>query len=124
MATKLNTRQHDALKRILYTDNASGIHQSTLRSLVRQGFLNSVNEITLKGIAEVAPDAPQPVIKPEIEEARKIQDQLVALIERKGWDLSMRISRDLPEGITGLSLCRVVFPEYVSDFKRMLIQLA
>lgn len=121
---KLTANQTAALKKILYTDVSTGINGNTLKALQRRGFINSVNQITCEGIAAIAPDAPKPVITTEMEEARQTQDQLIAIIEKRGWDLTMRISRDMPEEITGISMCRVIYPEYLSDIKRMIVQLS
>lgn len=124
MPRTLNTHQRTALAHILYTDSAIGINRNTLKALQRRGFINSVYQVTCAGIAAINPDAPQPVITAEMEETRRAQDQLIAIIEKRGWDLAMRLSRDLPKDITGLSLCRMIYPEYLSDIKRMIIQFS
>lgn len=116
-------KQLDALKKILYTDISYDIDGRTLAALKRKHLINSVCQITEEGILTINPNAPKVEIPAINIEARQVQDELITLICNKRWDLSMRLSRDLPSDITGASLIGVVYPEYVSDFKRMLVQL-
>lgn len=105
------------------TDTIANIHPLTLRSLRRHGWINSINQIMSEGIDIICPNAPQIVISPEIEETRKVQDELIAIIEKNHWSLTMPLSRDMPPEITGIALVQMVFPAYLSDLKRMVIQL-
>lgn len=123
MASKVNLRQLDALRQILYTGAIAGVHPSTFRALVNRGLVHKyTHDLTLEGIRTVNPDFEPVQPSPEVEEARRVQNELIAVIEKRGWSLNMRLSKDMPEDITGLSLLQVVYPEWISEFRRMIIQ--
>lgn len=118
---RLTTKQSDALKKILFTDRLEGISRPTLTSLTRRGLLSSELRLTLKALQIIAPEAANKNASLEIQEARQVQNELIEVINKRGWKLNQRLSRDLPPEITGLSLKTIAFPEHISEFKRMII---
>jgi hypothetical protein len=55
--------------------------------------------------------------------ARAIQDKLIRLADKYGYEDGMRVSTDLPASITLGTLRTFIYPEYLADIARVIHNL-
>ena len=117
--TKLTIKQYEGLKELLYGSYLN-INSRTLASLKRRGLTDGY-KLTVAGCDVL--ELPKVEVSEKAQETRKVQDEIMALVDHAGWSYSMRVSSDMPPDITVYSLMTVVYPDYLSVLRGVLFTL-
>ena len=117
--TDISDTQTEGLKAILY-GNWHKVNKRTMGRL-KQLKLTDGYELTVAGCDAL--HLPKVEVPPRVTEAREVQDQILALVDRLGWSDALAVSTEMPSGILVYHLRRMVYPDYLSELRGVLFTL-